>query len=262
MRSDKGRLDTSAGPFAVTLERERELDFTHGYVVSGISIAVVRSREADRWLVGPRGTLDANGAAPLRRRRHPDFPGRGGDVAPRAPAQRDVRGPAAAGTGLRVLVGRRDDGRRGLRRQGADHVLGPARGPLLDVRQPDPDHGPDGVRHGQTGSRRFRKGPGVGQPAQRRRGQRRGLGGNGVPGARGHRAEDLPERLRRRRRRFSEARSRRSSTVPSSSVTSPSGTRSTGSRSCPGPSRPSTSPSLCRTGVRCANLSTAHCGGS
>ena len=47
---DKGRLDTSAGPVAVTLERERELDFTHGYVVSGISIAVVRSREADRWL--------------------------------------------------------------------------------------------------------------------------------------------------------------------------------------------------------------------
>ena len=47
---DKGRLDTAAGPFAVTLERERELDFTHGYVVSGISIAVVRSREADRWL--------------------------------------------------------------------------------------------------------------------------------------------------------------------------------------------------------------------
>ena len=47
---DQGRLDTAAGPFAVTLERERELDFTHGYIVSGISIAVVRSREADRWL--------------------------------------------------------------------------------------------------------------------------------------------------------------------------------------------------------------------
>jgi ABC-type amino acid transport substrate-binding protein len=47
---DKGRLDTAAGPFAVTLKRERELDFTHGYVVSGVSIAVVRSREADRWL--------------------------------------------------------------------------------------------------------------------------------------------------------------------------------------------------------------------
>ena len=42
---DQGRLDTSAGPFAVTLERERELDFTHGYVVSGISIAV-RSSDA------------------------------------------------------------------------------------------------------------------------------------------------------------------------------------------------------------------------
>ena len=47
---DQGRLDTAAGPFAVTLERERELDFTHGYVISGLSIAVVRSREADRWL--------------------------------------------------------------------------------------------------------------------------------------------------------------------------------------------------------------------
>lgn len=45
-----GTLDTAAGPYAVTVEREREADFTHGYVVSGIGIAVLRAREEDRWL--------------------------------------------------------------------------------------------------------------------------------------------------------------------------------------------------------------------
>ena len=50
-----GTLDTAAGPFAATVEREREVDFTHGYVVSGIGIAVLRAREEDRWL----GVLEA-----------------------------------------------------------------------------------------------------------------------------------------------------------------------------------------------------------
>ncbi len=50
-----GTLDTAAGPYAVTVEREREVDFSHGYVVSGIGIAVLHSREQDRWL----GVLEA-----------------------------------------------------------------------------------------------------------------------------------------------------------------------------------------------------------
>ncbi len=51
----QGTLDTAAGPYAATVEREREVDFTHGYVVSGIGIAVLRAREEDRWL----GVLEA-----------------------------------------------------------------------------------------------------------------------------------------------------------------------------------------------------------
>ena len=46
----RGRLATAAGPFAVTLEREREVDFSHGYATSGVSIAVLRTRPADRWI--------------------------------------------------------------------------------------------------------------------------------------------------------------------------------------------------------------------
>ncbi len=45
-----GRYATSAGPFAVTLEREREVDFSHGYTLSGVSIAVLNMRPEDRWL--------------------------------------------------------------------------------------------------------------------------------------------------------------------------------------------------------------------
>jgi polar amino acid transport system substrate-binding protein len=46
----QGRFATSAGPFAVTLEREGEVDFSHGYAVAGVSIAVLRMRPEDRWL--------------------------------------------------------------------------------------------------------------------------------------------------------------------------------------------------------------------
>ena len=46
----QGKLATSAGPFAATLDREREVDFSHGYVVSGVSIAVLRMSQEDRWL--------------------------------------------------------------------------------------------------------------------------------------------------------------------------------------------------------------------
>ncbi len=44
------RFDVSAGPFALTLEREQTLDFSHAYAVSGTGIAVRRGRPADRWL--------------------------------------------------------------------------------------------------------------------------------------------------------------------------------------------------------------------
>jgi ABC-type amino acid transport substrate-binding protein len=46
----RGELATSAGPFAATLVRERQVDFTHGYITSGVSIAVLRMRPEDRWL--------------------------------------------------------------------------------------------------------------------------------------------------------------------------------------------------------------------
>ena len=46
----QGRFATSAAPFAATLEREREVDFSHGYAVAGVSIAVLRMRPEDRWL--------------------------------------------------------------------------------------------------------------------------------------------------------------------------------------------------------------------
>jgi polar amino acid transport system substrate-binding protein len=45
-----GTLDTSAGPFAATMEREKTLDFSHTYLNPGIGVAVRRSREAERWL--------------------------------------------------------------------------------------------------------------------------------------------------------------------------------------------------------------------
>ncbi len=46
----RGEMDTSAGPFAMTLARERQVDFTQGYIMSGVSIAVLRKRPGDRWL--------------------------------------------------------------------------------------------------------------------------------------------------------------------------------------------------------------------
>jgi polar amino acid transport system substrate-binding protein len=45
-----GTLDTSAGPFALTLEREQVLDFSHAYLSPGIGVAVRHSREGERWL--------------------------------------------------------------------------------------------------------------------------------------------------------------------------------------------------------------------
>ena len=47
---NQGTLDTAAGPYAATVEREREVDFSHAYALSGIGIAILRARDEDRWL--------------------------------------------------------------------------------------------------------------------------------------------------------------------------------------------------------------------
>jgi polar amino acid transport system substrate-binding protein len=44
------RLDVSAGPLAVTMDRERVLDFTESYLTSGLSIAVRQRGRAERLL--------------------------------------------------------------------------------------------------------------------------------------------------------------------------------------------------------------------
>jgi len=45
-----GSLDTSAGPFASTIERQNLLDFTHDYLSTGVGVAVLRKSESRRWL--------------------------------------------------------------------------------------------------------------------------------------------------------------------------------------------------------------------
>ena len=45
-----GRFATSAGPWAATVERQQSMDFTHSYVSTGLSIAIRRTGERDRWL--------------------------------------------------------------------------------------------------------------------------------------------------------------------------------------------------------------------
>jgi len=46
----QGKVDTAAGPFTMTLARERRMDFTHSYETSGVGIAVRRTGDEDRWL--------------------------------------------------------------------------------------------------------------------------------------------------------------------------------------------------------------------
>jgi ABC-type amino acid transport substrate-binding protein len=45
-----GRLDAVAGPVAITMERERVLDFTESYLTSGLSVAVRKRGRAERLL--------------------------------------------------------------------------------------------------------------------------------------------------------------------------------------------------------------------
>ena len=50
-----GRLDLAVGPFAVTMEREQVIDFSHTYLNTGLSVAISRRNWADRL----RGLLDS-----------------------------------------------------------------------------------------------------------------------------------------------------------------------------------------------------------
>jgi ABC-type amino acid transport substrate-binding protein len=87
------RLDISAGPLAVTMDRERVLDFTETYLTSGLSIAVRQRSRAERILNLFRA-LASSGAAHIlgalvfltvvfgtlvwlaERRHNPQFPAR------------------------------------------------------------------------------------------------------------------------------------------------------------------------------------------
>ncbi len=87
------RLDVAAGPVAVTMDRERVIDFTESYLTSGLSIAVRRAGRAERMLNLFRA-LASSGAAHIlgaivilaivfgtgvwlaERRHNPQFPAR------------------------------------------------------------------------------------------------------------------------------------------------------------------------------------------
>jgi len=57
-----GRMDTAVGPFAVSMQRERVIDFSHTYLNTGLSLAVRQRNWADRLLDLPR-SLASSGAA-------------------------------------------------------------------------------------------------------------------------------------------------------------------------------------------------------
>ena len=88
-----GRLDLAAGPFTVTMERERVIDFSHVYLNTGLSIAVRRRGRADHLLnlfrtLATSGSAHVIGAIVIlsvvfgaavwlaERRRNPQFPAR------------------------------------------------------------------------------------------------------------------------------------------------------------------------------------------
>jgi polar amino acid transport system substrate-binding protein len=49
LKVSRKEIDVSATPLAITLERERVIDFTHVYYTSGLGIVVKRGAEAVRW---------------------------------------------------------------------------------------------------------------------------------------------------------------------------------------------------------------------
>jgi polar amino acid transport system substrate-binding protein len=87
-----GRLDVAASPFAVTIERERTMDFSHAFMVQEMGIAVRKGGDEERWLSVARAlstptawriyfalvaAVFVAGAAVwlLERRRNPQFSG-------------------------------------------------------------------------------------------------------------------------------------------------------------------------------------------
>ena len=93
-----GRLDLVVGPVAVTMDRERVLDFTEAYLTSGLSIAVPPRGRAERLLNLFRALASSGGAHILgaivflavvfgtlvwlaERRHNPQFPARPARVA-------------------------------------------------------------------------------------------------------------------------------------------------------------------------------------
>ena len=86
-----GRLDLAVGPFAVTMEREQVIDFSHTYLNTGLSVAVSRRNWVDR-LAALLRSLGSSGAGHIigivailtavfgvavwlaERRRNPQFP--------------------------------------------------------------------------------------------------------------------------------------------------------------------------------------------
>jgi ABC-type amino acid transport substrate-binding protein len=46
-----GRLDTAAAPFAATIDRQKLLDFSHAFLLSGAGVAVMRGSDKDRWIL-------------------------------------------------------------------------------------------------------------------------------------------------------------------------------------------------------------------
>ena len=185
------RLDMSVAPFAATVDRQRLIDFSHAFLSIETGIAVRRGTDEDRWIAVARALSTPSalrlyagitaltflaGAAVwlLERRRNPQF-----------------SGGTLSGIGSGFWWSGRDDGGRRVRRQGADHVLGTDRGPLLDVRQPHPRHRVDGLRHRQARLGRVRPDARRRGSAQRRRRHGRGIGGRGLPPARA----DPPEGL-------------------------------------------------------------------
>ena len=136
------------------------MDFTHSYVTTGLSIAIRRTGERDRWLsfvqalTTPTALKLYLGIVVLASRRAEPPCGCSSGAVIRCSPERPV-----PGVGAGYLVGRRDDRGRRLRGQGADHVLGRAVALLLDARQPHPDHGVHRLRHGAARRRRARRDP-------------------------------------------------------------------------------------------------------
>jgi ABC-type amino acid transport substrate-binding protein len=87
-----GRLDVAASPFAVTIDRERTIDFTHAFMIQQMGIVVRKGGDEERWLSVARAlttptalriyfglvaAVFVSGVAVwlLERRRNPEFSG-------------------------------------------------------------------------------------------------------------------------------------------------------------------------------------------